>query len=119
MSDTSDCARELEWSGGKHVFNLGHPWVRNVLSIRGLPGQFGDTPAGCLKRFDESVFSLDDVALILELALVGGGLSRADAAKLIDRHVSDQPVAPNAVIAFQVLAALFIGKEQANADAVA
>ena len=117
MSDTSDCARELEWSGGKHVFNLGHAWVRNVLSVRGLPGQFGNTPAACLKRFDESIFDSEDVERILELGLIGGGLSRADAAKLIDQRVSGQPIAPNAVIAFQVLAALFVGKVEANADA--
>jgi hypothetical protein len=111
------CAREITWAGGKHTFNLNHPWVRNVLSVRSLPGQFGDTPAACLKRFDESVFSPEDVERILELGLIGGGLSRADATKLIDQHVCGKPIAPNAVIAFQVLAALVVGKVEANADA--
>ncbi|MEH2542810.1 GTA-gp10 family protein [Bradyrhizobium sp. AZCC 1699] len=115
MNDTSDCSRELEWPGGKHVFNLGHPWVRDVLSVRGLNG----TPAACLKRFDEGVFAAEDVERILELGLIGGGLSRAEADSLIDQHVSRKPLAANAVIAFEILAALFVGREQGNADASA
>lgn len=119
MNDTSDCARELEWPGGKHVFDLGRPWVRNVLLVRGLPGQFGDTEAACLRRFHDQVFSTDDVDRLLELGLIGGGLSREEAEKLIDQHVIGKPIAPNAVIAFEILAALFVGKEQGNADASA
>jgi len=112
----NDCARELTWAGGKHRFNLNTPWVRQNLSVRGLPGQFGDTPAACLKRFDESVYSLQDVERVIRLGLVGGGMSDADARKLVKDHVSGAPVAPSALVAFEVLAALFVGAKNADAS---
>ena len=109
MSD-SDCARTIEWPGGKHTFNLDHPWVRKVLTIRGLPGAFGATEAACLKRFEEGLYSTDDVERVIELGLIGGGMTRPEADKLVREHVKQKSIAPNAVIAFEVLAALFVGK---------
>ena len=109
------CARVITWAGGSHTFNLNHPWVRNVLSFRGLPGPNGDTPAACLSRFDESNYSIDDVERVLELGLIGGGMSRRDADAVLAAHVRCKPLAPNVMIAIEVLAALFVG--DANAPA--
>lgn len=107
---TSECARTLEWAGGQHVFNLDHPWVRNVLSIRGLPGDNGSSPAACLRRFRDGLYTEDDVSRVLELALVGGGKARSEVRELIAANVRKGPLAAHAVIAFEVLAALFIGQ---------
>ena len=110
----TDCARTIQWADRSDTFDLGHPWVRNVLDYRGLPGQFGNTPAACLKRFEDGVYSIDDVERVIELGLIGGGMLEDDADALIDAHVRNKPIAPNAVVAFEVLAALFVG---ANNDA--
>jgi hypothetical protein len=112
----SECARELSWAGGKHRFDLNTPWVRQNLAMRGLPGQFGDTPAACLKRFDEGVYSQQDVERVIYLGLIGGGTADADARKLVRDHVAIGPISPNAVLAFEVLTALFIGAANANAS---
>lgn len=109
------CAREITWAGGKHTFNLNHPWVKSVLSFRGIPGPNGNTPAACLSRFDAGNYSIDDIERVLELGLIGGGLSRPEAFAVLTAHVRGKPLAPNAMIAVQVLAALFVG--DANAPA--
>lgn len=109
------CARVITWAGGTHTFNLNHAWVRNVLSFRGIPGANGSTPAACLARFDAGNFSIDDVERVLELGLIGGGMSERDVEALLDAHVRSKPLAPNVMVAVEVLAALFVG--DANAPA--
>jgi hypothetical protein len=109
------CARVITWAGGSHTFNLNHPWVRNVLSFRGIPGANGDTPAACLSRFDAGNYSIDDVERVLELGLIGGGMARREVDAVLAAHVRSKPLAPNVMIALEVLAALFVG--DANAPA--
>ena len=109
MTTTDECGREFTWAGGTTTFNLNHPWVRNVISIRGIPGANGNTPAACLARFDAGNYSTEDVERVLELGLIGGGLTRPEADAVLDAHVRGKPIAPNAMIAIEVLAALFVG----------
>lgn len=108
MTDDT-CAREITWAGGTHRFTLNHTWVRNVLAFRGIPGPNGNTPAACLSRFDGANYSTDDVERIIELGLIGGGMPEREVEALLDAHVRSQPIAPNAIIAGEVLSALFIG----------
>jgi hypothetical protein len=115
MTETSKCARAVTWAGGSHTFDLSHPWVWSVLSIRGLPGPNGATPVACLARFDSGSYSLDDVERVLELGLIGGGASRQEAGKLLNDHVRGKPILPNALLAMQVLSALFVGDAQVGA----
>jgi hypothetical protein len=117
MTDTTDTPRAMTWRGGEHIFNLNHRWVRNVLSIRGLPGDHGSTPAACFKRFEQGVFSTDDVEQIIYLGLVGGGLSREEADNLVDRHVRSRPVLENSATAFSVLATLFTSPSDLEGEA--
>jgi hypothetical protein len=107
------CARAITWAGGSHTFNLNHPWVRNVLSFRGIPGPNGDTPAACLSRFDAGTYSIDDVERVLELGLIGGGMTRREADAVLMAHIRGKPLAPNVMIALEVLAALFVGDANA------
>jgi hypothetical protein len=107
------CARAITWAGGTHTFNLNHPWVRNVLSFRGISGPNGDTPAACLSRFDQGNFSIDDVERVIELGLIGGGMAERDVETLLDANVRGKPLAPNILIATEVLAALFVGDANA------
>ena len=110
---TTACAIEIEWAGGTHTFDLGHRWVRNVLNYRGIPGINGDSIAACHARFSAAAYSAEDVARVLELGLIGGGLSRQEAANLIADHVHGKPLAPNVLVATAVLNTLFIGDANA------
>lgn len=95
---------------------LNHPWVRNVLSIRGLPGDYGSTPAACFKRFNEGTFGTDDVERVIELGLIGGGMSRRVADDLVERFVRSRPVLENQATAMRVLMTLFTNPEQPTSD---
>ena len=117
MTEASTCARTVTWAGGTDVFDLSHPWVRSVLSVRGLPGSNGSTPAACLARFHDGAYSLDDCERVIELGLIGGGKTRSEATKLLNDHVRGKPIAPIAPIAFEILAALFVGASRDNASA--
>jgi hypothetical protein len=107
MTDITKAPKPMKWSGGEHAMTLNHPWVRNVLSIRGLPGDYGTTPSACFKRFEEGVFSTDDVERIIYLGLIGGGLSLSEADALVLRFVRSRPIMENHTVAVSVLATLF------------
>ena len=107
MTDINTAPKTMIWSGGEHVFNLNHLYVRNVLSIRGLPGDYGSTPAACFKRFEQNIFSTEDVERVVYLGLVGGGLPIKEAGALVDRFVRSRPLLENSATAFSVLATLF------------
>jgi tail tube GTA-gp10-like protein len=109
LSEADPCARSIEWAGATHSLNLNHPWVRRVLSIRGIPGPNGSSLAACLSRFEAGNYSTDDVERVLELGLIGGGMSERDADKLLDAHVRGKPIATNAGAAASALIGLFMG----------
>lgn len=113
----SACAKEIEWTGGKHIFDLNSRRVSWMLNQQPFPGQYGDTPAAAFKRFEEGVYSPDDIERVFRIGLVGGGLSEREAGELIDRHVRGQPLAPSALIAYGVLTNLFVGVEHDHASA--
>ena len=43
------------------------------MQVIGLPGQYGNTPAACFRRFEEGVYSISDVERVIEWGLIGGG----------------------------------------------
>ncbi len=129
---TNPCAREIQFAGEVRTFNLSDPKVLATIQSNGisrdtdmallmrfsgtspLAGQYGDTPAACLKRFIEQVYSIRDVENVIALGLIGGGMSSEEAFDLVEDYVTGQPIASNALIASEVIMALFVG-EQAEA----
>lgn len=102
MTDTS---REITWAGGTHTFDLGHPWVRRVMSYR------GPAPAALMARFEAGSYSPEDVERLIELGMIGGGMPDRDVDALLDAHVRGKPLAPNVMLASAVLSALFVGAD--------
>lgn len=109
---TDECARTVTWGETTYPITLNHPWVRNVLSFRGVPGDNGSSLAACMSRFEGGSYSLEDVERILELGLIGGGMPERDADALLNQHVRNEPIALNAGIAAGVLVALFMGQSK-------
>jgi Phage tail tube protein, GTA-gp10 len=107
----SKCAKTINWNGGTHVFDLNAPRAAWMLQLRQspFPGQFGDTPAACLRRFEEGVYSPTDIEQIFRIGLIGGGLTADEADSLVGQHVRGQPIMQSAVIALNVLSNLFTG----------
>ena len=120
------CERTIKWVGGTHNFTLNDPRVLAVLNgatdapkmlrtktgvatLDQLTGHNGDTPAACLRRFEDGSYSIPDVERVLLYGLWGGGMKFSDAHDQITEHVTGQPVHLNAVVAYGVLADLFVG----------
>lgn len=102
MTDTS---REITWAGGTHTFDLGHPWVRRVMSYR------GPAPAALMARFEADTYSAEEIERLIELGLIGGGMPERDVETLLAAHVCGKPLAPNVMLASAVLSALFVGAD--------
>ena len=111
MTD-DDCSRTITWAGGTHRFNLNHRWVRNVVAFSGIAGV---TPAVALQMFDQQSYSIDQIERIMELGLIGGGMAECEVEVVMDQHVRNRPIAPLAMIAVEVLAALFVGAANVSA----
>ncbi|WP_159005281.1 gene transfer agent family protein [Bradyrhizobium sp. S69] len=107
----------MTWAGGTDIFDLSHPWVRNVLAVRGIAGPNGSTPAACVNRFEGGAYSMDDCERVIELGLIGGGKTRREAETLLNDHVRGKPILPLAKIAVDVLGALLMGADHVNASA--
>lgn len=103
---------EISWAGGKHAFNLNDKGIRLRMQVIGLPGVYGNTGAACLRRFEEGIYSIDDVERIIEWGLIGGGMSSREASELLDAHVRLKPLAANAIVAAAILSSLFAVNEE-------
>ncbi|KYK45160.1 hypothetical protein A1D31_11045 [Bradyrhizobium liaoningense] len=128
-STTNPCAREIKFAGEVRTFSLNDPTVlttiagghdmRNLQLLmkfsgqRPLAGQYGDTLAACLKRFLEQVYSVSDIENVIALGLIGGGMAADEAFRLVKEHVTGKPLAANALIASEVISALFVGAAEA------
>lgn len=106
---TDECARTVKWGGTEYNLTLNHPWVRNVLNYRGIPGENGSSLASVTHRFETGAYSIEDVERILELGLIGGGMSERDADAVLNQHIRGQPLADNAGIAAGLVVARFMG----------
>lgn len=109
-----DCSRSVKWGETEYNLTLNHPWVRNILSYRGIPGEGGSSLTSVMNRFETGTYSIEDVERILELGLIGGGMSEHEADALLNQHVRTKPLVENAGIAAGLVVALFLG---ANKDA--
>jgi hypothetical protein len=122
---TNPCAREIQFAGETRTFNLNDPDVLSLIAgghdLRDLAlmmkfagraplaGQYGDTPAACLKRVVQSEYSISDIENVIALGLIGGGMDANEAFGLVEEHVTGKPLAANALTASEVIAALFVG----------
>ena len=126
---TNECARQIQFAGELRTFNLnsadvlstiaGSHDIRNLsllMKFQGRPpleGQYGSTPAACLKRFIQSEYSVSDIENVIALGLIGGGASVDEAFRLVAEYVTSKPLAANALIASEIISALFVGEQEA------
>ena len=93
----------LGWADGEYLFRLA--WAQ----LLALQEACDAGPQHILDRLCGRQWRLQDVEQVLFLGLVGGGMDRAEARRLMRAHVHDQPLAENLLVAQAVLAAALLG----------
>lgn len=106
---TDECARTITWGGTAYTLTLNNLWVSRVLNYRGIPGANGSSLAAVMNRFETGSYSIEDVERVLELGLIGGGMSEQEADALLNQHVRSKALVDNAGIAAGLVVARFLG----------
>lgn len=98
-------AIDITWAGGEHPFRLG------IAELRALQTKCDAGPAWILARLTNGQWMVDDVIQPIRLGLEGGGLSKAEATRLVKVHVEDEPITFSVKTAQAVLMAALYGIE--------
>lgn len=87
----------LDWADGSHVFRLA------IGQMRELQEKTDCGPLTLFRRFEAGDWRVDDVAHVLRLGLIGGGMTPIDALRLTRTYVEDRPPLENVLHAQAVL----------------
>jgi len=87
----------LTWQGGEHDFAL------PIGQLRALQDRCDAGPGFVLQRLSTSQWRIEDVTETIRLALMGGGMDRKEASKLVELHVEEKPLAQSATLAAAIL----------------
>ncbi len=94
---------KLKWSQGEHEFAL------NLSELRALEDAVDAGFCAIHQRFEYAVWSTNDVIETLRLALIGGGMEAAEAMKIVQRAVTEQPILEPATVAQKVMRVCMTG----------
>lgn len=93
----SDASITLKWANGTHVFRLG--WGELIT----LQEECNAGPFEVMARLGNGRWRMQDISVTIRLALIGGGLSVADALQLVETYVEKRPPMENVVFARGIL----------------
>jgi Protein of unknown function (DUF3356). len=96
---------ELTWAGGEHEFKL------TIDLLRALQEKCDAGPAFILQRLATQRWHVDDVFSTIRLGLEGGGMSKEDARKLVNKVLDERPIAELVMTAQAILMAALYGVE--------
>jgi hypothetical protein len=93
----------LIWEGGEHDFAL------TIKELRALQDRCDAGPGHILNRFYSGEWRIDDVIETVRLGLMGGGIERQEAARLIKLHVEEKPLNLSVLLARVILSEFLNG----------
>lgn len=93
----------ITWAGGEHEFAL------RIEHLRALQDKCDAGPMHVLQRLSTGQWLVDDVLQPIRIGLEGGGLEKAEAIKLVRRHVEDLPITRAVLLAQAVLQSALFG----------
>lgn len=103
MSRTAEI--ELSFGGEDRLFRL------NIGRLRALQEKVDAGPMELLSRLSAGTWRVDDVREVLLQGLIGGGMSSADATRLVKTDFDDLPLQPFVQIAQAVVMTALVGAE--------
>jgi len=98
-----DASITLDWADGTFMFRLA--WGE----LRLLQEACDAGPNVILHRLQSGEWRVDDIASVIRLGLIGGGMSPTDALKKVRAYVEARPPLENLIIAQVILSAAVAG----------
>jgi hypothetical protein len=95
----------IRWAGGEHEFKL------TIGDLRALQEKTGRGPEEILSRLAARTWHVDEAVETVRLGLIGGGMSRDDAKRLVSLVVDRDPLVEFRLTAFEVLSRLLYPQE--------
>ncbi|MBU0642405.1 MAG: gene transfer agent family protein [Alphaproteobacteria bacterium] len=95
---------EINWIGGEHEFAL------RLGELRALQDKCDAGPEEVFNRLRLGTWRVDDILETIRLGLIGGGLEKAEARKVINT-VEGNPLVQFKLVAITILADALIGVE--------
>ena len=96
---------EITWQGGQHEVAL------TIGMLRALQDATGLGPLQIMMRFLDSSWQVDEVLHVIRFGLMGGGMAKAEAAKVIDNAYNGQNLMARREPAMEILSHALYGPE--------
>ena len=100
----------LEWADGDYTFALK---IKQLIELQELCDA---GPPYILTRLQSGTWRVNDVRETIRIGLIGGGMASHEALKMVKRHVDDEPLAYNALVAQAVISAALFGAPEGAED---
>jgi len=100
---------DITWAGGEH------PFLLTIELLRALQNKADAGPAWVLARLSTQQWMVDDVIYTIQYGLEGGGMSKAEARKLVQSFVEDRPLSQSLKTAQTVLMASLYSVDEVDA----
>ncbi len=105
-----DAKIELDWADGTHTFRLGFGQLVELQEKTGCGPQF------LLQRLADRRWMVEDIAEIIRIGLIGGGMKPDRALSLVRIYVKERLPLENLPIAFAILSAGLKGAPDEDED---
>lgn len=105
-----DASLTLEWADGSHHFRLG--WGE----IAKLQEECDAGPYVILQRLYNGDWKVQDIANVIRIGLIGGGLPPAQALKLVNAYVKTRPPMESLVYAQAIMSAGCVGAPEEESE---
>lgn len=93
----------LTWLGGEHDFAL------RIGELRALQDRCEAGPEEVFNRLRAGSWRVNDITETLRLGLIGGGMSRVDAGKVVSEIIEDKAIANFKITAIAIMANSLLG----------
>ena len=95
----------IRWAGGEHDFKL------TIGDLRALQDKPGRGPEGILSRLATRTWHVDEAVETVRLGLIGAGMPRDEAKRLVNLVLDRDPLVEFRLTAFEVLSRLLYPQE--------
>lgn len=95
----------IRWSGGEHEFRL------TIGDLRSLQDKTGRGPEEILSRLATRTWHVDEAVETVRLGLIGAGMARDEAKRLVNLVLDRDPLVEFRLTAFEVLSRLLYPQE--------